>query len=77
MKSNVTYEEAKEIALKWSEDINSCNEYAKGYHFYKHYTEEVVGDCGVVVLKETGKITHFVDFILDYHPERNPKKIEF
>lgn len=77
MKTTITYEEAKEIALKLSKKVNACKEYNKAYHFYKYDTEIITGDCGVVVLKDTGRAISFVSFLMDYHPERTPKEIEF
>jgi len=72
----ITYKQAKAIALKANKRVNACQEYEKGYHFFeKEYDGE--GDSGVVVVKETGRAINWVDFILDYHPERNPKEIEF
>ncbi len=71
-----TYKEAKEIALKANKRVNTCREYDKAYHFFeKEYDGE--GDNGVIVLKETGRAINWISFILNYHPEKNPKEIEF
>ena len=71
----LTYDEAKEIALGRNDRVNACNEYAKAYHFFYETEEEIDGDSGVVVLKDTGKAIGFISFILDYHPEKTPKRI--
>ena len=75
----ITYEQAKEIAVKASKKVNACNEYEKAYHFFKKLNdgEFIEGDNGVVVLKETGRAINWISFILDYHPEKSPKQIEF
>lgn len=73
----ITYEQAKEIALSKNKRVNTCHEYKDGYLFFEKTDIEIDGDCGVVVLKETGRAIHFTSFILNYSPERNPKIIEF
>ena len=77
-KIKMTYEEAKEKALKINPNFNACKEYKKAYHFYdKRDKTEREPDNDVVILKETGKILKPSTFILDYLPERNPKSIKF
>ena len=77
-KIKMTYEEAKEKALKINPNFNSCKEYKKAYHFYdKRDKTEREPDNDVVILKETGKILNLSTFILDYLPERNPKAKNF
>jgi hypothetical protein len=72
----ITYEQAKETALKANKRVNACREYEKAYHFVdKDYDGE--GDNGVVVLKETGRAITWISFILNHHPEKNPKEIAF
>ena len=72
----ITYEKAKELALARNKRVNTCVEYQVAYHFFeKEYNG--VGDNGVVVLKETGKIRNFVSFLCEYHPERCGKKRTF
>ena len=74
----MTYEEAKERALKINPNFNACKEYKIAYHFYdKNATTLCESDNDVVILKETGKILNLSTFILDYLPERNPKSIKF
>ena len=74
----MTYEQAKEKALKINPNFNACKEYNIAYYFYdKHDKTFREPDNDVVVLKETGKILNLSTFILDYLPERNPKSIEF
>lgn len=70
------YEQAKEIALKLNDKVNSCREYEKAYHFTEKENDRD-GDNGVVVLKQTGRAINWITFILDYRPEKNPKEIEF
>ena len=74
----ITFEEAEKIALSRTMDINVCDEYEKGYHFFnKDIKIETVGGFGdIVVLKENGRTITFTQFILDYLPEKNPKRIE-
>ena len=72
----VTYEQAKEIAVKANKKVNTCNEYKKAYHFFNKENDSV-GDNGVVVLKENGRAINWITFILDYHPEKTPKEIKF
>ena len=71
----MTYDEAKIIALGLNKRVNACNEYMKAYHFFEERDEEIDGDAGVVVLKDTGRAIDFVQFILSVHPEKNPKRI--
>lgn len=77
MEATITYEEAKKRGLALNDSVNACKEYSKAYNFYKYDTEIITGDCGVVVLKETGRAISLVSFLMDYHPEKNPKEIEF
>ncbi len=74
----MTYEQAKERALKINPNFNACKEYKKAYHFYdKSDKTEREPDNDVVILKEMGKILNLSTFILDYIPERNPKEKKF
>ena len=74
----MTYEQAKEKALKINHNFNACKEYKIAYHFYdkqdKTFREP---DNDVVILKEMCKILNFSTFILDYLPERKPKSLKF
>ena len=65
----MTYDEAKNIALSLNRRVNACNEYTKAYHFFEERDEEIDGDAGVVVLKDTGRAIDFVQFILSVQPE--------
>ena len=76
-KDNLTYEEAKKIALSLNKGVDACNEYSAAYHFFKDTDEEIDGDAGVVVMKDTGKAKSFPQFIVEDHPERTPNRIEF
>ena len=74
----MTYEQAKEKALKINPNFNACKEYKIAYHFYdKNATTLRESDNDVVILKETGKILNLTTFILDYLPERKPKSLKF
>ena len=73
----ITYADAKTKALDLNGRVNACNEYAKAFHFFHKTNEEVDGDAGVVIIKETGRAINFPSFILNYHPERKPKRVEF
>lgn len=72
----ITFEEAERIALSKTMDINVCDEYEKGYHFYNKDNDSDGGFGDIVVLKENGRTRTFTQFILDCHPEKNPKRIE-
>lgn len=65
----MSFEEAREIAGNLNRNINTCHEYEAAYHFFDKFSD-ADGDCGVVVMKETGKAMHFVQFLLDYSPEK-------
>ena len=74
----MTYEEAKEKALKINPKFNACKEYKIAYHFYdKHNKTFRESDNDVVVLKESGKIFNFSTFILNCKPEKVPKQKMF
>lgn len=72
----VNYERAKKIALETIGEINACREFEKAYHFYDK-NKDTDGEFGIVILKENGKKLNWVNFILNYHPEKNPKELEY
>ena len=72
----ITFEEAKERALAFNKNINVCYEYKAAYHFFNTNDTETIGAMEMVIFKETGKEIGFTSFLLDYHPERKPKKIK-
>ncbi len=70
----MTYEEAKEKALKINPKFNACKEYKIAYCFYdKHDKTFREPGNDIIVLKETGEVLTLTAFIMNYHPERNPK----
>ena len=69
--------EAKKIALDTNKNVNGCNEYRDGYHFIQKKEEEWEGDSGFVVLKDSGIVIRWMDFIMDYSPERDAKVLDF
>ena len=69
----ITFEEAEKIAFSKTGGMTVCDEYEKAYRFFDPYND-ADGGCDIVVLKETGKAISFVQFILNYHPEKNPKR---
>ena len=74
----MTYEQAKEKALKINPQFNACKEYKIAYYFYDKQDKTLrEPDNEIVILKETGKILNLSTFILDYLPERNPKAKKF
>ena len=74
----MTYEQAKEKALKINAKLNACREYTRAYHFYDKFdTTDRVPDNDVVILKESGKIVNLTTFIIDYHPEKIPQQRRF
>lgn len=70
----ITFEQAKKRALSISDKFNICYEYKDAYHFFDTNDSDVIGALEIVILKESGKEIGFTSFLLDYHPERNPKK---
>lgn len=72
----MTYKKAKQLALGMNHKFNACREFEKAYHFYKKSDVETDGDFGAVILKDDGRAINWVDFILNYHPETNPKELE-
>lgn len=73
----MTYQEAKKIALRVNGKVDACDEYEKGFHFFKTRNESWAGDSGFVVIKESGEVINWIGFILDYHPERIAKVLDF
>ena len=71
----ITFEEAKARALAFNKNVNVCYEYKVAYHFFDTNDAETVGAMELVILKESGKEIGFTNFLLDYRPERKPKKI--
>ena len=63
--------------MSLNKGVNACNEYSVAYHFFKDTDEEIDGDAGVVVMKDTGKAKSFPQFIVEDHPEKTPNRIEF
>lgn len=59
----ITYEEALAKARKCIPDINSCDEFEQGWHFY--YDDGVLRDGGisVVVTKDKGECLGFMRFL--------------
>ena len=65
----MTFDEARKIAENLNRNINACHEYESAFHFFDS-SSDADGDSGVVVLKKDGKTMHFVQFLLDYSPEK-------
>lgn len=70
----MTLEKAISIAKGTGCKFNACDEYDKGYRFFDTESD-ADGDCGVVVIKESGRAIGFVTFLLNYSPEVTPKHI--
>lgn len=65
----ISYEEAVKIALAADKNVNSCIEYRKAYRFFDKDSDSD-GDCGVVIMKEDGRIKHFLQFLTEDKPEK-------
>ncbi|MGN1406446.1 MAG: hypothetical protein ACI4WM_09230 [Erysipelotrichaceae bacterium] len=74
-KEDMTYKEAKRRALEYNPDYDSCYEYETAYHFIDKNNDST-GDNGIVIIKENGKMTNFVDYIGEYKPGK-AKELEF
>lgn len=70
----ISFEEARAIAKRKNGNINACNEYEAAFHFFDKFSD-ADGDCGIVIMKETGKAKQFVQFLLDNDPETTPKAV--
>ena len=75
-KKMITFEDAKKTALSKATGIDVCDEYEKGYHFFSKDTDSDGGFGDIVVLKENGRTLSFTQFILDYLPEKKPKRVD-
>lgn len=75
--NDMTYQEAKNKALMTNRNVNSCDEYKDGYHFYQERKEEWFGDSGFVIIKSTGRVLRWIDFIFQFHPERKANILDF
>ncbi len=68
----MTLEEALTIANEVYGDVNVCYEYKKAYHFIYETDDEIDGENGVVIIKESGDAIGWMEFITDYMPEVKP-----
>lgn len=82
MKNVITYEEALEIARKRKEDIDTVQEYADAYEFYKQMDEPPAAggpDCSFIVTKSGGNILRWAEYFMDTSrkviPIKEPRKI--
>ena len=76
-KKTLLYEEAKDIALKFNSKVDCCREYKEAYHFFELGGEARTPDNDVVVIKKTGKIFNFTNFVITFKPNHNAKTIKF
>ena len=72
----ITFKEAEKIAFSKASGMNVCNEYEKAYHFFSKDIDTDGGFYDIVVMKEDGRTLTFTQFIQNYLPEKNPKRIE-
>ena len=75
--TELTYTQAKEIALRINPEVNFCREYAEAFHFFDINGEARTPDNDVVVIKKSGKILNFTNFVINFKPEHNAKTIKF
>lgn len=72
----ITLEEAEKIAFSKASGMNVCDEYEEAFHFFNPDEEKDGGNGDIVVMKEDGRTKTFVQFLLNHHPEANPRRIE-
>ena len=67
MKKLITYEEALAIAKERKVDIDTVQEYADAYEFYKYTEEPPAGgtECSFIVTKSGGHILRWSDYFMD------------
>ena len=70
----ITYEQAEEIAFAQTDGMSVCDEYEKAYRFFNPEDDKEGGSGDIVILKENGQPLTFTQFILNYHPEKTPKR---
>lgn len=76
----ITFEQAKEKALKYDKKYNICYEFIDGFEFHDTRVESGSAesyDEGIVVLKDSGKLIPVAEFILTTKNTSSPKKIRF
>lgn len=63
----IEFEESRKIISKYIEDVESCEEYEKGYVFYpKDEGNHKGGDSPLAVMKDSGEVKPlYLFFILD------------
>lgn len=71
----ITYEQAKERALKAKKDINAAKEYDSAYLFYNSNVEE--DDNEVIILKSNGERVSMTEYIVKVKDSSRPRKIKF
>ena len=75
----ISLEEARQIAAERLADISGCTEFTTAWSFYNPRTADSIGgpDSSVVVLKESGTICGFTEFILNYGGGKIIREISF
>lgn len=74
----VTYEQAKEKALKARNDINAAKEYDSAYLFYNSKAKgNEEDDNEVLILKSNGERISMTEYIVKIKDSSKPRKIKF
>ena len=74
----MTYEQAKEKALKVAKGLDTAYEYKGAYVFSNSKLKgNDAEDSEVVILKSNGNVVGLSDYIISSHEESSPKKIKF
>lgn len=72
-KKDIAYFEARDIALKINKDYDAAIEYDEGYRFYENSNSII----GVVILKETGEVMNWSDFIINVKKGKMSRTLDF
>ena len=72
----ITYEQAKEKALKVDKDINMAWEYRGAYMFVDSKKVKEY-DAEIVVLKSNGNVTNMGEYVIHMKDDEKPKKLKF
>lgn len=74
----ITYEQAKEKAVKLKKNLDTTLEYKDAYMFYNSKARgNQQEDNEVIVLKKSGKIVSMTEYIIGTKDNTTPKRIKF
>ena len=72
----MTYEEAKNKALKIDKTIDTALEYKGAYVFFNSETAESIENAEIVLLKTNGNRVTMSDYFISSKDEDEPKKLQ-